>query len=453
MTDQSISKHYIQRRGRSSSSLSILCWSKKERTMIKHLVSKNKRRYVDSRYDLDLSYVTDRIIAMGFPSASSSLESIYRNRVDDVQMFLEERHSDCYKVYNLCSERCYDSKKFQGRVSVYPFDDHNPAEFGLILAFCRDVEEWLKEDPEHVAAVHCKAGKGRTGLMICAFLLYSRMFQTSAEVLEYYGSKRTSDCKGVTIPSQRRYVDYFAVKMSEGVEYIPVNLLLTEIILEPPPHVGFGHHEVHLQYQVLQHHVAPFTSEVKTVSWEAKKVVLKLNPPLLISGDVKILFTQKMNVDVLHLRNKPKFISNVPHSKLFHFWVNTCFLDLRVSTDLSHHISAQPKPQPQPKYPSFRPTPLANRFAPLSPPEDEETRVQHSPLRRKLDGLLSETGRDLMAVKLQKHHIDKASKDNTDRFPDDFQVTLLVIKPDPEHKSESSCQSEWEVGRRSRLRN
>ena len=65
--------------------------------MIKHLVSKNKRRYVYDGYDLDLTYVTDRIIAMGFPSASSSLESMFRNSVDEVQMFLEEKHKNCYK--------------------------------------------------------------------------------------------------------------------------------------------------------------------------------------------------------------------------------------------------------------------------------------------------------------------------------------------------------------------
>ena len=430
--------------------------------MIKHLVSKNKLRWMDGVYDLDLSYVTDRIIAMGFPSSSSSLESMYRNCVEDVQMFLDERHPHCYKVYNLCSERCYDSSKFHGRVSVYPFDDHNPPEFGLILAFCRDVSQWLEEDPDHVAAVHCKAGKGRTGLMICAFLLYSGMFKTSAEVLEYYGSKRTSDCKGVTIPSQRRYVDYFAVlRLSEGLEYTPVKLLLTEIVLEPPPHVGFGHHQVHLQFEVLQHHVPPFQSKVQTVTWEEKKVVLKVCPPLLINGDVKIVFTQKMNVDVLHLRNKPKFISHVPHSKLFHFWVNTCFINMRVSSDLSHHVtSCQPPPEPQfTSQVSFTPTPLSNRFAPLSPPEDEDVRA--SSLRDKLDPHVSDpvmSGRDgaVTAVRLQKHHIDKASKDNTDRFPEDFSVTLLVIKPDLDHVDmdmQSSSQSDWSMERKYRLRN
>ena len=64
--------------------------------MIEHLVSKNKRRYDD--YDPDLNYLTDRIIAMGFPSSSSSLELMVRNYVDEVQIFLEEKHKNCYKV-------------------------------------------------------------------------------------------------------------------------------------------------------------------------------------------------------------------------------------------------------------------------------------------------------------------------------------------------------------------
>ena len=42
--------------------------------------------------------------------------------------------------------------------------------------------------------------------MICAYLLYSKMFTTAEDVLNYYGSVRTFDSNGVTIPSQREDV-------------------------------------------------------------------------------------------------------------------------------------------------------------------------------------------------------------------------------------------------------
>ena len=125
---------------------------------LRQLVSKKKRRYVGDGFDLDLTYITPRVIAMGFPSEGA--EGVYRNPMSEVVSFLETRHREHYMVYNLCSERSYDPAKFSNRLKAFPFDDHNPPPLRMIPALCASVKDFLKEDDENVVVIHCKAGKG-----------------------------------------------------------------------------------------------------------------------------------------------------------------------------------------------------------------------------------------------------------------------------------------------------
>ena len=139
---------------------------------------------------------------------SSNLEGLSRNPMEEVQKFLNARHNEHYKVYNLCEERGYPKNSFY-KQEVYPFKDHEAPPLNLMKSFCEDAKSFLDEDEKNIVAIHCKAGKGRTGTMICCLLLYMKIFETANECLQYYGMMRAENGKGVTIPSQIRYVNYF----------------------------------------------------------------------------------------------------------------------------------------------------------------------------------------------------------------------------------------------------
>lgn len=81
----------------------------------RNLVSmhQKKARFKDESFDLDLTYITDRIIAMSFPA--TGLEAMYRNKLDDVAAMLKEKHGDNFMIIN-CAEKSYDSSNLCDQV-------------------------------------------------------------------------------------------------------------------------------------------------------------------------------------------------------------------------------------------------------------------------------------------------------------------------------------------------
>ena len=71
--------------------------------------------------------------------------------------------------------------------------------------------------------------------MICAYLLHNNLFKESTDALKYYGDARTRNAKGVTIPSQRRYVLYYNHLLRNQLKFIQTVMLLKCFKISPPP--------------------------------------------------------------------------------------------------------------------------------------------------------------------------------------------------------------------------
>jgi len=167
-----------------------------------------RHRYAWNGFDLDLAYITSRIIAMGFPGSGST--SAYRNPRGEVARFLAWAHGEKFRIYNLCCEKEHASNGFPDSTVRFPCTDHCPPTLPALLGFCRDVAEWLAADPENVIAVHCKAGKGRTGTMICSLLVFAGAAPSAHAALRWYELMRGGgERSGVTIPGQIRWVAMF----------------------------------------------------------------------------------------------------------------------------------------------------------------------------------------------------------------------------------------------------
>lgn len=199
---------------------------------IHKLVSGNKVCYNEGGFNLDLTYITPRVVAMSLPA--QGIHKLYRNSIDTVAKLLAKNHDRKYLVLNLSGLE-YDYAKFSNQVMDFYWTDHHPPPIELLFRACRVIHEWLQQDLENVVVVHCKAGKGRTGTLICCYLLYSGAFINSHDALLYYKKKRFSKGGGVTHPSQVRYVHYFE-EILKGSIKAPLVKQLSKIQLKTAPH-------------------------------------------------------------------------------------------------------------------------------------------------------------------------------------------------------------------------
>ena len=201
--------------------------------------SGQKNRLIQGKYNLDLTYITPRLIAMGFPS--SGIHTIYRNNITDVANYLNENIDKNYLLINV-SENTYDSRKFNGNVLHFnQWLDHHSPPLHLLFELVEKIYAFLFSNHSNIVVVNCNAGKGRTGSLIFSFLLYSGCFSITQDAFDYYSLKRFKRGHGLTHASQRRYVEYFFNILQDKQFPIPILRKLKSIKIKCAPYQQLKH--------------------------------------------------------------------------------------------------------------------------------------------------------------------------------------------------------------------
>ena len=158
------------------------------------------------------------VSAMGVPAVGK--EAAYRNPENDVAKFMKQYHEGHFLILNL-SGREYHYEKFDNRVVDFHWKDHYPPSLRLLFRICETIDTYLMADEQNVVAVHCLAGKGRTGVAVAAYLLFNKQCETAEEALEFFNSRRVSKGSGIKQPSHKRYVAYFEAALHNKIELGP----------------------------------------------------------------------------------------------------------------------------------------------------------------------------------------------------------------------------------------
>ncbi|XP_051563118.1 putative tyrosine-protein phosphatase auxilin isoform X3 [Myxocyprinus asiaticus] len=159
--------------------------------------------------ELDIAYITSRIIVMSYPA--EVVEMGYRNHTEDIRSFLDTRHADHYTVFNL-SQRNYRGAKFSNRVSECNWPSRQAPSLHNLFAVCKNMYNWLKQNPKNVCVITCSDGRAPSGVLVCAMFCFCHLFANPVPAMQLLSAKRPGS--GLW-PSHRRYIGYVCSMVSE----------------------------------------------------------------------------------------------------------------------------------------------------------------------------------------------------------------------------------------------
>ncbi|XP_059418481.1 tensin-1 isoform X3 [Carassius carassius] len=240
---------------------------------------------MEEKYEVDLVYITERIISVSFPSNVEELS--YSANIKEVATMLRSKHGDNYLLFNLSEKRC-DISKLNPKVLDFGWPDHHAPALDKICSICKAMDTWMNADSHNVVVLHNKGNRGRTGVVVAAYMHYSNISASADQALDRFAMKRFYEDKVLPVgqPSQRRYVQYFSGLLSGHIKINNKPLFLHHVIMHGIPNFeSKGGCRPFLKiYQAMQ---PVYTSGIYNVQGDSQtSICITIEPGLLLKGDI-----------------------------------------------------------------------------------------------------------------------------------------------------------------------
>uniref|UniRef100_A0A670Z6K8 Auxilin n=1 Tax=Pseudonaja textilis TaxID=8673 RepID=A0A670Z6K8_PSETE len=274
--------------------------------------------------ELDISYITSRIIVMSFPG--EGVELGFRNHIDDVRTFLDSRHPDHYTVFNL-SPKSYRTARFHNRVSECSWPIRQAPSLHNLYAVCKNMHNWLQQNPKNVCVIHCMDGRVASAVLVSAMFCFCHLFSNPASAVQLLNSKRP----GVVLwPSHRRYLGYICDLIADKpVQPHCKPITIKSVLLSPVPCFNKQRNGCRPFCDILIGETRIFTTSLeyermKEFRVQEGKVVIPLG--VTVHGDVV--------VSVYHMRSTigGRLQAKMTNTQMFQIQFHTGFVPLESTT-------------------------------------------------------------------------------------------------------------------------
>ncbi|XP_034533597.1 tensin isoform X1 [Notolabrus celidotus] len=240
---------------------------------------------MEESYEVDLVYITERIISVCFPGSAE--ERSYVANLKEVATMLRSKHGEHYLILNL-SEWGNDLTKLNPKVLEFGWPDHHAPALDKICSMCKAIDTWLNGDPRNVVVLHNKGNRGRTGVVVAAYMHYSNISASADQALDRFAMRRFYEDKALPVgqPSQKRYVRYFNGLLSGHIKINNKPLFLHHVIMHGIPNFeSKGGCRPFLKiYQAMQ---PVYTSGIYNVQGDSNtSICITIEPGLLLKGDI-----------------------------------------------------------------------------------------------------------------------------------------------------------------------